>query len=46
MDEMKSLIRDLQVKITELELRNNVSKFTIQELITQLEQTSNKEYDL
>ncbi len=45
MDEMKALVKDLQYKIDELELRNNAKKFTIQELINQLNQTTNKEYD-
>lgn len=43
---MKALIKDLQVKITELEIQNNAKRFHLEELITQLEQTSNKEYDL
>lgn len=46
MDEMKALIRDLQVKVTELEIQNNVKRFHLEELISQLEQTRNKEYDL
>ena len=46
MDEMKALIKDLQYKITELEVQNNAKRFHVEELIAQLEQTSNKEYDL
>ena len=46
MDEMKALIKDLQYKITELEVQNNAKRFDVEELITQLEQTRNKEYDL
>ena len=46
MDEMKALIKDLQYKITELEVQNNAKRFHVQELITQLEQVRNREYDL
>ena len=46
MDEMKALIKDLQYKITELEVQNNSKRFHLEELVTQLEQSRNKEYDL